>query len=69
MTLFALAATTAIVSYLHALTVVRAVGNTGAVADTRHYVSGPPFPLNRQSAGSAQHIKVKAATAVASGEP
>jgi hypothetical protein len=30
--LFALAAITAIVSYLHALTVVRAVGNTGAVA-------------------------------------
>ena len=30
--LFALAAITAIVSYLHALAVVRAVGNTGAVA-------------------------------------
>ena len=30
--LFALAAITAIVSYLHALTVVRSVGNTGAVA-------------------------------------
>ena len=32
MALFALAAITAIVSYLHALAVVRAVGNTGAVA-------------------------------------
>ena len=30
--LFALAAITAIVSYLHALAVVRSVGNTGAVA-------------------------------------
>ena len=30
--LFALAAITAIVSYLHALAVVRAVGNTGAMA-------------------------------------